>query len=127
MTVVRSRPTRLGALLSLWLLIQPGAARAQTAPGATPADFSVDPSGNATAQIEISVPPGPHSVQPKLALSYSSQGPNGLLGVGWSLQGVSAITRGGPAKYYDGDELKPYFGQVSYTTRSDGSTNDRFF
>jgi hypothetical protein len=48
----------------LGLLIPAGAAIAQTAPGATPADFSVDASGNVAAHIEITVPPGPHGCSP---------------------------------------------------------------
>jgi hypothetical protein len=107
MIMARHHLARLATLLSLWLLTAPGAARAQSAAGATPADFSVDSSGNAAAQIELSVPPGPHGVQPALALAYSSQGTNGLLGVGWALQGLSAITRGGPTKYYEGTDLTP--------------------
>jgi RHS repeat-associated protein len=66
-------------------------------------------------------------VQPKLALAYSSAAKNGLLGVGWTLQGVPAITRGGPSKFYDGNELMSYWNRVSYTSRLDGSINDRFF
>ncbi|TMQ22979.1 MAG: hypothetical protein E6J90_11410, partial [Deltaproteobacteria bacterium] len=129
MTVAPLRPVRLGASftisLAVWLVMS-GPAIAEAAPGAAPADFSVDASGNASARIEITVPPGPHGVQPKLALTYSSAEKNGLVGVGWSLQGVSTIVRVGPASYYDGDELKPYWGQVSYTQRPDGSTADRF-
>ncbi|WP_158501855.1 RHS repeat-associated core domain-containing protein [Vitiosangium sp. GDMCC 1.1324] len=114
------------AVLSLWLLYPPGAALAQSAPGATPANFDVDPDGNATARIELEVPPGPHGMQPKLALSYSSSGENGLLGTGWSLQGLSAITRSGPSPFYDGTELRAYEGRVSYSSDGDGSSRDRF-
>lgn len=127
MIVPQYRSAAFGAFLSLWLVVTPGAAFAQTAAGATPADFSVDASGNATARIEITVPPGPHGVQPKLALEYSSATRNGLLGVGWTLAGASAVTRGGPTRYYDGVALTPYDGQVSYTQAPDGSSRDRFF
>ncbi len=127
MVIAQLRTAGLRVARARGLILPAGAAIAQTAPGATPADFSVDASGNAAAQIEITVPPGPHGVQPKLALAYSSAAKNGLLGVGWTLQGVPAITRGGPSKYYDGTELTAYWNRVSYTSRPDGSTNDRFF
>jgi hypothetical protein len=83
----------------------------------------VDASGNAAAHLEIAVPPGPHGVQPRLALAYSSAEKNGLLGVGWTLQGVSAITRVGPSKYYDGDELRRFWALLSEasTSRSPGA------
>ncbi|MBC7978573.1 MAG: VCBS repeat-containing protein [Myxococcales bacterium] len=127
MVIVKRCLAASAALLGVWLVLSPGVALAQAAAGATPAELSVDASGNATASIELTVPPGPHGVQPELALAYSSAAKNGIMGVGWALQGLSAITRGGPAKYYDSDELAPYFGQVTYTQRSDSSITDRFF
>lgn len=43
--------------------------------------------------LPIAVPPGTAGVAPKLSLNYSSDAPNGLLGLGWSLAGLSVITR----------------------------------
>ena len=48
--------------------------------------------GAATLGIPIVVPPGRKNVQPNVALSYSSNNPNGVCGVGWSVP-VSAIQR----------------------------------
>ncbi len=49
-------------------------------------------SGTATFTVPIAVAPGRGGVQPSLALSYSSSGGNGPLGVGWGA-GVPFISR----------------------------------
>ena len=60
---------------------------------ATPAEFRVDESGAATYSVPIFVVPGTAGVVPQLSLNYSSQGGYGPLGRGWSVGGLSAISR----------------------------------
>ncbi|HSO00817.1 MAG TPA: SpvB/TcaC N-terminal domain-containing protein, partial [Candidatus Nanopelagicales bacterium] len=43
--------------------------------------------------IALQVPPGRMGVQPELGLVYSSRGEPGMLGVSWSLSGLSSISR----------------------------------
>jgi len=66
---------------------------AATVPGATPGSHQVSPSGAFTYTIPIATPPGTAGIEPKLSLAYNSQGGNGLLGMGWSLAGLSVMHR----------------------------------
>ncbi len=45
--------------------------------------------GSATAGVPIVVPPGRKNMQPSLGLSYSSNNPDGVCGVGWGLTSSS--------------------------------------
>jgi hypothetical protein len=55
--------------------------------------FAASSDGAATYSYPIWVPQGRAGIQPSLSLIYSSRNRNGLLGAGWSLQGLSVITR----------------------------------
>ena len=61
--------------------------------GSLPDHFSIDSDGGTNYVIPIEVPPGIAKMMPKLSAGYNSGGGNGLLGVGWRLLGLSAITR----------------------------------
>ncbi|MEZ4302500.1 MAG: SpvB/TcaC N-terminal domain-containing protein, partial [Polyangiaceae bacterium] len=55
--------------------------------------FSVTPTGEASFVLPLSVPQGRAGVEPHIALEYDSSAGDGLLGQGFSLTGLSAITR----------------------------------
>ncbi len=55
--------------------------------------FRVNESGAATYSVPITVGTGSAGVTPQLAINYSSMGSSGLLGKGWSLSGLSSISR----------------------------------
>lgn len=59
----------------------------------TQGQLQVNEFGAATYRVPIQTPPGIGGVEPKLALTYNNQAGNGLLGVGWNLEGLSSVTR----------------------------------
>ena len=111
----KARLSRLVAWLGLTsalVLISAGPVPAQmTTSGA----FDVDHSGVASFSIPVQVVPGTGGMVPALTLNYSSQAGNGPLGVGWSLDGISVITRCSRTMAQDGAR-----GGVNY------DANDRF-
>lgn len=112
----RSPARRLRASLAMLACLCLLPAGAQTlVPGKMPGEFSVSPSGSANYSIPIQVPPGVAGLEPKFALGYNSQGGNGIMGMGWGIEGISAITRCPRTQATDG-----VFGSVNH------NANDRF-
>ncbi len=98
-------------LFALSLIDRSASAQLKLLPG----QFAVGATGAATYSIPIAVPPGTAGMVPVLSLDYSSQGGNGVLGVGWSLGGLPALGRCAQTVAQDG-----IHGGINY----DG--NDRF-
>lgn len=61
--------------------------------GSFKGEFSVNANGAANYIINLDVPPGTASFEPDLSIVYDSQNPDGLLGQGFTLNGLSSITR----------------------------------
>ncbi|MGD1845873.1 MAG: SpvB/TcaC N-terminal domain-containing protein [Salibacteraceae bacterium] len=83
--------------------------------GALHTNFSVNSQGASTFNIPLHVAPGTNKNQPGLALTYNSLQGNGMLGVGWTLSGLSVIERVPATVAQDG-----FWGSINY------DSNDRF-
>jgi len=86
-------PATVRALSPTVFLFAPHATPAVAQSMAISGKFDVGGSGAAADSIPIAVPPGTAGMTPGLALSFSSQGGNGIVGVGWSLSGLASINR----------------------------------
>nr|WP_281375573.1 RHS repeat-associated core domain-containing protein [Haloferula luteola] len=84
--------------------------------GALKGALTVAGDGSAAYSIPIDVPKGTAGMEPKLSLDYSSNGMNGMAGLGWSMTGFQQITRGAATMAKDG-----------LVDGVDFDENDRFF
>jgi hypothetical protein len=66
---------------------------AATSAGRTAGQFAVSAMGAATYQIPIWTPPGARGLEPHLAITYASGSPDGMMGPGWNVSGLSSISR----------------------------------
>ncbi len=69
--------------------------------GSISGNIDVNQLGGAIYTIPLTVPPGTASVQPNISIVYNSQSGNGLLGVKWSIGGLSAISRTNKNIFFD--------------------------
>lgn len=87
------RATAVATFLPLGLAALLGTPVAFGAAGSTPGTFAVSASGASTYSIPIFAPRGPNGLQPSISLVYNSQTGDGIMGVGWTLAGLSTIYR----------------------------------
>jgi RHS repeat-associated protein len=72
-------------------------------PGSMQGNLTVSHTGVAHYSIPISVPPGRDGMTPELSLEYTSEGSDGLFGVGWSLSVFSLVHRCPRDRAHDGE------------------------
>lgn len=104
-----SHASAVWALLCLIVCFASPAFSQTGVPGTIEGNADVTLSGSATYTIPIKVPPGTAGTSPKIAIVYSSQGPSGVLGAGWTIGGLSKITRGLKTIRTDGAIQGPHF------------------
>ncbi len=78
---------------ALFILLTFTGAAAFAAIGRTPGIASVTADGEAAYTMPIALPPGTNGMTPALSLEYRHRTESGLLGIGWSINGLSQITR----------------------------------
>ena len=74
----------------------------QIVAGVAAGNLTVGQDGMAGYTIPIWTVPGTAGMAPKISLSYSSGGGNGVAGYGWSISGISSIARGPKTLSHDG-------------------------
>lgn len=74
----------------------------QTPVGTTEGNLEVTLTGAALYNVPIKVPAGENGIQPQINLQYNSQSGNGIAGLGWSISGVSSISRVPSTIFHDG-------------------------
>ncbi len=85
-------------------------------PYSLPMTTDVNDNGAAVISIPIDCPPGAGGLKPDLSFVYNSQAGDGIMGPGWSIGGMSKISRV-PYKYY----YSNYSNAVNFTNQDDYS------
>lgn len=105
---LRKRVTRslFRVLTTLFIgvvLFEPHVVAGEIVPAVTEASMDISSSGAASYSIPIKVTPGTAGIQPAITLQYNSQARNSAIGyMGWSLSGLSSVTRGRRIAKVDG-------------------------
>ena len=93
----------LAAVAAIALAAAPLETRAGTVAGVTDGALSVDKLGAAVYSVPIAVPPGVAGMEPALSVNFRSRvGSNNVMGLGWSIGGLSLIHRCARTPVQDG-------------------------
>ncbi len=87
----------------------PGELGPTSSVGTLPGDVVVSMGGEAKYTVSIDVPPGRMNMQPALALSYAGNDARGMAGKGFSLTGLSSVTRCSRTTAVDGRRSVPTY------------------
>ncbi|WP_267531868.1 SpvB/TcaC N-terminal domain-containing protein, partial [Acinetobacter oleivorans] len=79
--------------ISIFLAIHHSHAAEVDLVGSLEGGTNIDSNGVVEHSIPINIPPSLNSFIPQLAISYSGQSGDGVLGVGWAIDGLSSISR----------------------------------
>ncbi|HVW98946.1 MAG TPA: FG-GAP-like repeat-containing protein, partial [Candidatus Babeliaceae bacterium] len=74
--------------------------------GEIPASYNVSNSGAFNYSLPLRIPSGIAGMIPNLAIAYNSQGGTGQLGIGWTIQGLSSISKV-PIDIYHNTNIRP--------------------
>ncbi|MBP7477919.1 MAG: hypothetical protein KA797_05300, partial [Chitinophagales bacterium] len=72
--------------------------------GVIKGSFDVTNTGASAYTIPVDIAPGTNGMKPDISINYSSQAGMGELGFGWSIGGVSSITRVNNNFFHDGNK-----------------------
>ncbi len=89
----RVLPRWSGSAIAIAAVLASTTAVGAIAVGRVAAEFGVDPTGAAIYTVPINVAPGRGGLRPALGLRYGSHDPDGLAGAGFTITGLSRITR----------------------------------
>ncbi|MCH6255979.1 hypothetical protein MLD52_05425 [Puniceicoccaceae bacterium K14] len=113
---------KLFLALALLVVVAQGAVEVGTLPG----KIEVNSSGAASYAIPLEVVPGTGNFQPALKLIYNSKSGDGFVGQGWSLGGLSSISRIATNSYLETLD-KSSFDEGDFITKGiEYNNNDRF-
>lgn len=79
----------------------------------------LDVSGMASYNVPLDLPKGTAGLQPTIGLNYLSSFSDGLMGIGWNIGGLSAISRTGQNWYFE-NQSQPVKGDLNDRFMLDG-------
>ncbi|WP_162271026.1 RHS repeat-associated core domain-containing protein [Chryseobacterium glaciei] len=82
----------------------------------TAGNIEVNGGGQLQFTLAITLPPGVKNIAPNMNLTYTSNSGNGAMGYGWSISGVTAISRMGKTIERDGEQIGVKLDNSDYYT-----------